>query len=359
LWALGGEHVRVTLVAPEPKLFYRPAATAEAFEDRPARSYDLYAISEDVGAAFSKARIVSVGSQTRYVRLSSGVRLTYDALVLATGGRATASVAGALMFRDQRDVPAFRRVLGEMDRGGIRRIVFALPRGTSWPLPLYELALLSAARAADSQLATEVTLVTPEPAPLAVFGAEPSRLVEGLLAEQRVSFVGGSVPDHVRDDGSLVLRSGRTLEADQVVAVPQLRGRRIPGVPANQAGFVPIDSGGRVQGLSDVYAAGEMTSFPVKQGGIAAQQADRVAQAILTSIGAPLVPRRIPNVLQAKLIGGQRPVFLRAELDEHGRATSARLTRTATEENVIENKVLARFLSPYLEETRSESAARR
>jgi sulfide:quinone oxidoreductase len=353
LWALGGEHVRVTLVAPEPRLFYRPAATAEAFEDRPPRSYDLHVIARDVGAAFSKARLVSVGSQKRYVRLSSGVRLTYDALVLATGGRPTANVAGALMFRDQRDVPAFRRVLREMDRGRIRRIVFALPRGTSWPLPLYELALLSAGRAAERRLATEVTLITPEPAPLAIFGAEPSRLVEGLLAKQRVSFVGGSVPDHVLDDGSLALGSGRTLEADQVVAVPQLHGRRISGVPANRAGFVPVDSNGRVQGLTDVYAAGEMTSFPVKQGGIAAQQADRAAQAILISAGAPLVPLRIPNVLQAKLIGGQRPVFLRAELDEHGRATSATLTRTASEESVVDNKVLARFLTPYLEEVRN------
>jgi sulfide:quinone oxidoreductase len=355
LWALGGEHVRVTLVAPEPRLFYRPAATAEAFEDRPAMSYDLQAIAADVDAAFSKARLVSVGSQKRYVRLSSGVRLTYDALVLATGGRATANVAGALMFRDQRDVPSFRRVLRAMDRGRIRRIVFALPQGTSWPVPLYELALLSAARAAERRLGTEVTLVTPEPAPLALFGAEPSRLVAGLLAEQRVSFVGGSVPDHVRDDGCLVLRSGATLQADQVVAVPQLRGRRIAGVPANHAGFVPTDASGRVQGLTDVYAAGEMTSFPVKQGGIAAQQADRVAQAILISVGAPLVPRRIPTVLQAKLIGGQRPVFLRAELDEHGRATSATLTRTASEESVVENKVLARFLTPYLEEVRKSA----
>lgn len=216
LWALGSKHVSVTLVAPESRLFYRPAATAEAFEDRPARSYDLHAIAADVGAAFRKARLVSVGSQKRYVRLSYGVRLTYDALVLATGGRATANVPGALMFRDQRDVPAFRHVLREMDRGGIRRIAFALPGGVSWPLPLYELALLTATRAAERRLATEVMLVTPEPAPLAVFGAEPSRLVDKVLAEQRVSFVGGTVPDHVRDDGSLVLRSGTTLQADRV-----------------------------------------------------------------------------------------------------------------------------------------------
>lgn len=348
LWALGTEHVSVTMVAPEPRFFYRPAATAEVFEDGPARSYDLRAIASDVGAAFRKARLVSVGSQRRYVRLSYGVRLSYDALVLATGGRATASVPGALTFRDQRDVPALRRVLHEMNRGRIRRMLFALPSGTSWPLPLYELALLSATRVAERRLRAEVTLVTPERAPLEMFGHEPSRLVAGVLAEQGVSFVGGSIPDHVRDDGSLVLRSGTSIEADRVVAVPQLRGRPIPGVPANYAGFVPTDATGHVQRLSDVYAAGEVTSFPVKQGGIAAQQADRVAQSVLTDVGAPFTPRRIPNVLQAKLIGGKRPLFLRAELDEHGHATSATLTRTTRGEPVIGDKVLARYLTPYL-----------
>jgi sulfide:quinone oxidoreductase len=352
LWALGGDHVRVTLVAPQPTLFYRPAATAEAFEDGALRSYDLHDIASDLGAAFVKARLVAVGSQRRHVRLSSGPRLTYDALVLATGGRATASVAGALMFRDQRDVPAMRRLLSEVDRAAIRRIVFALPVGTSWPLPLYELALLSATRAAEGHLGTDITLVTPERAPLAVFGAEPSRLVGRVLAEHGITFVGGSMPDHVRDDGSLALRSGSTIAADRVVAVPQLRGRPITGVPTNHAGFVPTDSTGRVQGLASVYAAGDMTTFPIKQGGIAAQQADRVAQAILIGAGARITPRRIRSVLQARLIGGERPLFLRAELDEHGRATSAVLTRTAPSEGVVDNKLAARYLTPYLQELR-------
>jgi sulfide:quinone oxidoreductase len=356
LRALGSERVGVTLVAPAPTLFYRPAATAEAFEEDAPTTYDLQAIASELGAAFTKARLVFVGSEKRYVRLSSGARLTYDALVVATGARATAGVPGALMFRDQRDVPAFRRVLSEIDNGTVRRIVFAVPAGQSWSLPIYELALLSATRARERHLHADVTLVTPEQAPLAVFGSEPSRLVENLLAERGVSFVGDSVPDHVCDDGSLALASGQTIEADRVLAIPQLSGRPIRGVPTNRAGLVPTDASGRVQGLTHVYAAGDVTAFPVKQGGVASQQADRVAQAILTAVGAPLVGRRIPNVLQARLIGGARPLFLRAELDEHGRATSATLTRTASEESIVEHKVLARFLTPYLEEIGSAAS---
>jgi sulfide:quinone oxidoreductase len=353
LWALGSEHVRVTLVAPEPRLFYRPAATAEVFDDDPPRCYDLEEITRELGAAFVKARVVSVGSQRRYVRLSTGARLGYDVMVLATGGRATAGVAGALMFRDQRDVRPLRHLVRQLDGERVHRVVFALPAGTSWPLPLYELALLFAAHNAECGLDAETALVTPERAPLEVFGAEPSRLVGELLADHGVAFQGGVIPDHVEDQSSLALRSGGRIAAERVVAVPQLRGRHIIGVPTDTAGFVPIDSTGRVHGLTDVYAAGDMTTYPVKQGGIAAQQADRVAQAILAAAGVPVSEQRTPRVLQARLIGGREPLFLRAELDDYGRATSATLTRTIPSEDGIGDKVLARYLTPYLGETRT------
>jgi sulfide:quinone oxidoreductase len=349
LWELGSERVRVTLVAPEPRLFYQPAATAEVFEDDPPRCYDLEEITSELGAVFVKARVVSVGSQTGYVRLSSGPRLTYDDLVLATGGRATAGVAGAVMFRGQRDVPALRLLVREIDREAVRRVGFALPAGTSWPLPLYELALLFSSHAAEHDLRTEITLVTPERAPLDVFGSEASRLVASLLVEQGITFVPHAIPDHVSDNGSLALRSGTTVGVDRVVAVPQLRGRSISGVPTDHAGFVPIDSTGRVQDLPNVYAAGDMTTFPVKQGGLAAQQADGIAEAILATAGVAVVPGRVPRILQARLIGGADPLFLRAELDECGRATSAAFSGSAPSESPIGNKVLARYLTPYLD----------
>lgn len=357
LRALGNEELRVTLIAPEPTLFYRPAATAEAFEDGAPRTYDVKAITSDLGAEYNQARLVFVGSRQRYIRLSSGGRVTYDELVLATGTRPAAGIAGALMFRDQRDVPALRRMLREIDRQAVRRVVLAVPTGPSWPLPVYELALLLATRAGERHQDMEVTLVTPEQTPLAAFGPEPSRLVEGVLAERGVSFVGDSVSDHV-DDGSLVLHSGKTIHADRVVAAPRLHGRSVRRLPSDRAGFVPTDALGRVHGLEHVYAAGDVTTFPHKHGGIATQQADGIAQSILISSGVPMTERRIPRVLQARLIGGDQQLFLRAELDELGRATSATLTRTASEEIVVGTKVLARYLTPYLEQVASSAAVK-
>src|SRR5262249_54742168 len=130
-----------------------------AFDEDTPTTYDLRAIASELAAEFTKAQLVFIGSPKRYVRLSSGARLSYDALVLATGARATVGVPGALMFRDQRDVPAVRRLKREIENGTVRRIVFAVPAGQSWPLPIYELALLSATHAGERHLDTEVIVV--------------------------------------------------------------------------------------------------------------------------------------------------------------------------------------------------------
>ena len=87
-------------------------------------------------------------------------------------------------------------------------------------------------------------------------------------------------------DGELRLVPEGHLEIDSVVALPRLRGPRIDGLSQTIDGFVPIDSHGRVRGVDDVYAAGDITTFPIKQGGIATQLADAAAEAIASQPGA-------------------------------------------------------------------------
>ena len=71
-----------------------------------------------------------------------------------------------------------------------------------------------------------------------------------------------------------------TVAAERVVSLPRLEGLRILGIPQDDDGFIGTDLSGRVRGLEDVYAAGDITDYPVKQGGIATQQADAVAATI-------------------------------------------------------------------------------
>jgi len=349
LRALAGDRAALTMLAPDPVFHYRPAATSEPFDVAPSRRYDLRAIAKDLGAVYHESRLEAVASRKAFVRTASGARLHYDALVLATGARAVVGVPGAITFRDQRDIPAIRRVLGEFETGAVRSIVFALPAGAVWQLPVYELALLSARHAQERGLAIESTVITPETEPLAMFGPEASEVVRGLLAERGVRFVGGSVATGVRREGSLALADGRVIQADRVVALPELRGRRFTGVPASRSGFVPVDGSGRVEGLQHVYAAGDLTSFPIKQGGLAAQQADVVAQTIAAGLGAPTKEVRAPRVLHARLLGGDAPLFLRTEFDWSGQPISAVAVHAGDEPSAKAAKVLGRYLVPYLE----------
>jgi sulfide:quinone oxidoreductase len=350
LRALAEDHVRLTFVSPEAVVRYRPAATSELFDGRPPRTYDLCTIADQLNASIHLARLESAAPQARQVRLSSGARLSYDALVLAIGSRARASIPGARTFRDQRDVPAFRALLTDVEAGRIAELVFAVPSGSSWPLPLYELALLAGEHAQQIGAELDIAVVSPEPQPLSVFGATGSRGVARLLEQQGIRFVGSSAPTSVRRDGALELAAGGALPADQVVTIPQLGAHRIVGIPASWWGFVPTDSYGRVEGLDDVYAAGDVTAFPVKQGGIAAQQADRIAHTIASRLGLPVKELDTRLILQAHLIGGPETLFLRTELDWQGRATDAVASHRERGAATARQKVLGRYLAPYLEQ---------
>jgi sulfide:quinone oxidoreductase len=349
LRALAGDRVALTMLAPDPVFRYRPAATSEPFDVASSRGYDLRAIASDLGAEYHESRLEAVASRSHSVRTASGARLQYDALILATGARAVVGVPGAVTFRDQRDIPLVKRVLGELEAGSVRSIVFALPTGSTWPLPLYELALLAAGYADERGLALESTVLTPEREPLELFGPEASAVIRGLLDERGVRFVGGAVAVGARRDGSLPLTDGGLIQADRVLALPELRGRRFTGVPTSRSGFVPVDGSGRVQGLEDVYAAGDMTTFPIKQGGVAAQQADVVAHTIAAGLGAPVKQVRAPRVLQARVVGGESAVFLRTEFDWSGRPTHSAVVGAGSEDEAKATKVLGRYLVPYLE----------
>jgi sulfide:quinone oxidoreductase len=133
-------------------------------------------------------------------------------------------------------------------------------------------------------------------------------------------------------------------------------GRIIEGVPHDDDGFIAVDSLGRVAGLEDVYAAGDVTSFPIKQGGIAAQQADSVASAIAAEAGAEVIPAPFEPVLRGLLLTGGAPAYLRAEI-QGGKGKPA----IVDDEPLWwpAGKIAARYLSSYLaEHARSGSGSR-
>jgi sulfide:quinone oxidoreductase len=225
----------------------------------------------------------------------------------------------------------------------VERLAFAVPVGAVWQLPLYELALLTAAYLEGRRVVdVELVFVTPEEEPLALFGSGASEAVGALLAERGIVFCGGTYP--VAFEGQcLVTAVGEDVDADEVVSLPHLRGVAIDGVPHDPDGFVKVDRHGRVLGEDAIYAAGDITSFPIKQGGLAAQQAVAAAQAIAAAAGAPVTPTPFEPILRGMLLTGAIPRYLRAAP-----------AGTAESEVGVEplwwppTKIAARHLSPYL-----------
>lgn len=339
---LAPDLVEVELVAPEPYFVYRPLLVT--LDGRGPRSFPLRRLVEAAGATLREGRVSEVDTDRHVARTAEGEELPYDLLLLAPGAVPTLAVPGALCFRGQAQAEELTQLLEDALAGEIDSIVFALPSGARWALPLYELALLARARLVDaSATRVTVTLVTPEDAPLELFGQTASSAISELLAARGIELVVGTTPVMFAED-ELTIAPGGSICADRAVALPRLEGPRLRGLFGDAHGFLATDLFGQVAGETDVWAAGDATRFPVKQGGIAAQQADAAAESIAARAGAELEPSPFRPVVRGLLLTGMAPRFLRAE-------GSPSLSVVDTEPLWWPPaKIVGRYLAPFLAE---------
>jgi sulfide:quinone oxidoreductase len=338
--AIAREYVTVELLTPEQDFTYRPLAVAEPFQFGEVRRFPLDRLVDAAGAELRNGALVGVDPEAKRALLAEGRSLEYDALVLALGAQPREAVLGALTFRGPEDRAALTDLFERVTAGELGRLVFAVSAAASWALPLYELAFLAGEYLTEHLTrGVEILVVTPEERPLGLFGNAASDAIAELLKLRGIGIETATVP-RSWVDGTLSLDDGRELAADAVVALPALEGRPISGVPQDGSGFVLTDEFGGVVGLPDVYAAGDLTRSPIKQGGLAAQQADSVASAIASDAGAPVRPTPYRPVLRGLLLTGLAPRFLRAEGESSTVGTQPLWWPPA--------KIVGRYLSPFL-----------
>ena len=345
LRGLAEDRVAIELVSPTPEFAYRPLAVAEPFGWGDARRYDIVRIAADHGAALHLAGLDTVQPEGRLIKTWDGRALAYDVLLVAIGAQPTVAIPGSVTITGPGYTSRFRTVLRELEERRIRRVVFAVPPATSWPLPLYELVLMTAARVAERGLRkVELVLVTPESEALELFGSAASAAVRELLDQRGVTTHTAHYATGF-SGGELALTGGGSLPAERVVSLPRLRGPELPGLPRDPEGFIPVDLHGLVQGETDVYAAGDATTSPLKQGGVATQQADAAAEAIAARAGADIDPQPFRPVLRGMLLTGSSPRFMRAEV------SGGRGERWEVSEHALwwpPGKIAGRWLAPYL-----------
>jgi sulfide:quinone oxidoreductase len=342
---LAEERVRIELVTPTAEWSYRPLAVAEPFGLGKATRYDLVKVARDHSAALHLAGVQAVRSEAHELLTWDGRTLDYELLLVAVGAQPTTSLPGSVTVRGPGYTGRFRTLLHELEARRIKNVAFAVPPGASWPLPLYELALMTAAHVAERGLRhVELSLVTPEEEPLELFGPAASGAVRELLGERGVVLHTSRYPADVRDRELTFVPRG-SVPADRVVSLPHLRGPFLPGLPHDAEGFIPTDVNGLVDGQFDVYAAGDATTCPIKQGGIASQQADAAAETIAARAGADVDPRPFRPVLRGMLLTGRMPQYLYA--DRSGTAgDSSRASRHALW--WPPSKIAGYWLAPYL-----------
>jgi sulfide:quinone oxidoreductase len=344
LRALAGDRVALTLVSEHDSFVDRPMTVAEPFGFGPAAHYSLPEITAEFGAEFIRATVAGVDAADHRVSCADGPDLVFEALILAPGARLRAPFPDAITFGLEGSGQAIGEMLDRLRSGEAHSVAFVAPTMTGWLLPLYELALMTAREVARSNAGRiELRVLTPEDRPLALFGGQGSQSVGRLMAAVGVDFIHAAFAKG--PDGFLTYGALGESAPDYVVTLPLLEGPGLAGVPGTQPhGFVPVDEYGRVTGFPDVYAAGDAVDFPVKQGGLAAQQADTVAEHIAARYGARVEPAPFQPALRGMLFTGGEPRFMRSAVpgaDPGVPEASYPLWWPPT-------KVAGRYLAPYL-----------
>jgi sulfide:quinone oxidoreductase len=356
LRALAADLVEVSILAPELKFVNRAMSAQQPFKVQRGRGFRLEDAAAELGARWHRGALDRVVHEQHRVVTRAGESLRYDALVLALGAHPQREwhAEGVLTYRGGRDGPNYRMLLHQLREGRVQRVAFVKPAGASWPLPLYDLALMTAAdRAAHDRPEAELSLITPEEEPLGVFGRRASAAIRTILDESGVTLHTHSY-GQPGPPGRLDISPGhRSLAVDRIVTEPRLVGPSLRGIPSGHEGFIHTDAHGRVPGVDDVFAAGDATTFPVKQGGLAAQQADAVAEAIAAAAGAQIDPQPFRPVLRGTLLTGGPARYLRADI-----SGAAGDDSTVSDDPLWwpPNKLCGRYLAPYLSSKTGEAA---
>jgi sulfide:quinone oxidoreductase len=308
LRAMAGDKVRLTLMAPDADFSYRPLAVAEPFALGHAHKVPLQRFAEEVGAELVLEALASVDDGARELRLADGSTRSFDALLVAPGGRPVVGVEGATTWWPGGDADSYGGLLQDIDEGYAKQIAIVVPPGAVWPLPAYELALMTVGEAREmGEDGVQVIVVTPERAPLSLFGEDASRAVAEELAWAGIELRTGTV-----------VQNASELGVQRVFAVPRIVGPIVEGLAMDEEGFILAADDGLVQNCERTWAAGDGVASPVKFGGLATHQARIAAAAIARAAGATDVPDPGEPVLHGRLLIGKRTRRLRGRGDAEG-----------------------------------------
>ena len=249
--------------------------------------------------------------------MGHGGARSFDALLVAPGGRPVAGVEGARTWWPGGDPEVYGGLLRDIEEGYAKRIAIAVPPGAVWPLPAYELALMTAGEArAMGHDDVEVTIVTPERAAAVAVrrGGEPA-VAEELSGPASSSGRASSRARERRPGARARRRAPRRRSA-----CSRCRGwsARRSRACRRRRGLHRRRRRRAGRGRRAHWAAGDGVVSPIKFGGVATHQARRAAAAIARLAGVEDAPDPGEPVIHGRLLVGRRTRRLAGRGDAEG-----------------------------------------
>lgn len=346
LRACAGDRVSIELISLTDDFYYRPLSVLEPFAFGPARTHSIADMASEFDATVIEDGFGWVDPARRVIGMESGLELSYDALLLTMGAHAVPAFDHVLTIDATHLDESFHGLVQDIEMGYVHQVAFVAPPGPFWPLPIYELALMTAHRAYDMGVELDLSIVTSEDAPLAIFGQGASNSVSELLEAAGIVMHTASSPSI--NGRRLTLHPGaRPVEPQRIVALPRLLGPAVRGLPSVDEGFIPVTPYAEVVGVPRVFAAGDATDFAVKHGGVASQQADVAAKSIAALAGLDVKPEPFRPIIRGILLTGAEPRYMTAQITG-GAGFSSTMSLECPWSPP--SKIMAKYLAPYLAE---------
>ena len=326
------EH-EITLVSRNRKFVFYPDLVRLAFGkcEPDDISIDLFETMLDHRVKFVQGEVARLNPEARTVTVSNGDlegKLSYDYLILALGRRlATERVTGFFEHAGHiLDVPSALK-FGEQVKsfkGG--RIVVGQCPGARLPVPVFETAFAFSRllKQKGQRDAARITIINPDPPNLAFADLDMARALRDALEEHSIESLSDFPIDRVLP--TLVMTAhGHALEYNLLMLVPPFRGpSAVMGLGiTGEEGYISVDRKMRVQGIENVYAAGDCVDFVGPKLGHMAVHQGEVAAANL----ALELQEKDPNVLydhEMMMVideGGDESIYLRKGLWDEKRST--------------------------------------
>lgn len=289
------DRISVTLISERDTFVYRPFLTYVAF-GLPADQvqFDLRKIAEQHDFHLEIGRVDRVDPDGRRVRFGSQ-SIAYDSLVLATGASTESEPLPGLrrsytVWNTDEMMRLHDRLERSVEEASTKqpaRVVFLVPPGASWTGPIYELAMMMSAWLTWKGVrdAFDVRLITSESRHVEALGEQVHVRLAESLAYQQIETETDRDARRV-ETGHVIFDDDGAVPFDILInaAVYMGAGPR-ENLATGDRGFYQTDHDSRRLVSTDhIYAVGDGSDYPVKQGFIALLQADAAAEHITSAI---------------------------------------------------------------------------